>query len=143
MPLADAILDGIGFTIGGKVVEHLHKKMSKNKRKNSGTATSGFIGVRVNGSKVQLKLPNKNPETLAAAKKVASKLGYKINPAKERSLQALYQFGDTYGKHASVGYDGDGKYWVTLTDWKTRKGGGYNDLPLKVALSKARKFVKK
>ena len=80
MPLADAILDGIGFTIGGKVVEHLHKKMTKGKRKNSGIAESGFIGVRVNGSKVQLKLPNKNPGTLAAAKKVASKLGYRINP---------------------------------------------------------------
>lgn len=60
---------------------------------------------------------------------------------KERSLRALYQFGDTYGKHASVGYDGGGKYWVTLTDWKTRKGGGYNDLPLKIALRKARKFT--
>lgn len=79
MPIADAILEGIGFTIGGKVVDHLHSKLMKKKRKNSGTTKGEFIGVRVNSGKVQLKLPNKNPSTLAQAKKIANKLGYRIN----------------------------------------------------------------
>lgn len=95
MPLADAILDGIGFTIGGKVVEHLHKKM---KRKNTGKTNSGsFIGVRVNGSKVQLKLPNKNPSTLKAAKAVANKLGYRINSKYLWRWRGFIYSGGKYG----------------------------------------------
>ena len=44
---------------------------------------SEFIGVRVNGSKVQLKLPNRNPQTLRSAKALANRLGFRVNPLKE------------------------------------------------------------
>ena len=98
MPLADAILDGIGFTIGGKVVEHLHKKMTRRKNSNPKRTNSGeFIGVRINSGKVQLKLPNKNPGTLAAAKKVADKLGYRINTYKTPWIEAYPGPGPTGG----------------------------------------------
>ena len=79
MPFIDMLIEGAASHLGSKVVDHFHKKlMGQKKRKNP--AESGFIGVRINSGKVQLKLPNKNPGTLAAAKKVASKLGYRINP---------------------------------------------------------------
>lgn len=102
MPIADAILEGIGFTIGGKVVDHVHKKMMGKKRKNSGSSKSEFIGVRVNSSKIQLKLPNRNPGTLRQAKAVASKLGYKINTSKskeelESRLHKLYEMAQDAG----------------------------------------------
>ena len=66
---------------------------------------SEFIGVRVNGSKVQLKLPNRNPGTLRAAAKVAGRLGYRINSEKfiafvpiTKNNDGLYEVIDSRGK---------------------------------------------
>lgn len=53
------------------------------KHKNPISNPGIYIGVKVHpGGKVSLKLPNKNPGTLAHAKKVASKLGMRLkNPS--------------------------------------------------------------
>ena len=59
------------------------------KKKNPGT----FIPIRIVGSKVQMRVPNRNPGTLKQASAIAKKLGIRKNP--DRRYEILAENPDT------------------------------------------------
>ena len=73
-PLADIIL--------GEVVSRAGDYYSKGKKKMKKKNPETFIPIRIVGSKLQMRVPNRNPGTLKQASAIAKRLGAKGNPGK-------------------------------------------------------------
>ena len=50
-------------------------------------------------------------------------------------------YGDTYKRYAYVGKQANNQYFVSFTDWTTRKGGSKANMSLNKAKFMAKKFV--
>ena len=78
--IAGAATSDIAGRIWGGAKDFAKKKLTPKKKKIHGTGKAinpskqSFIGVRVNGSQVQLKLPNRKAETILAAREIVKKL---------------------------------------------------------------------
>lgn len=51
---------------------------------------------------------------------------------------SFIDLGETFGRHATIGKSNDGSFYVSLTDWDARRGGGkyFNNIDDAIAYAK-------